>query len=140
MTKGIDSNGNPKRTARPTTTPTASKQPAHANTWKKATFVSPNLTEAQKAAFNDWASRVDFADVLFKVLDSGYKISAKWDDYSAAYMALLQPTSEQSPNDGYILTARARDPLTAMYRAIYVHAVVLEADWTDYLGRQEIDW
>lgn len=140
MAKGLDSDGNPKRTPRAASATPPKGKPATDTGWKKATFVSPTITEAQKTQFAEWASRVDFADLLFKVCESGYKYSGKWDDYSQAYMALLLPVDDQGINAGYILTARARDPLTALYRVCFFHAVLLEGDWVGDLARQDIDW
>jgi hypothetical protein len=102
-----------------------------------AKFVNYELDKAQaetlKGHSNDGTEILSSVDSL---LDDGYRLSVKFDEYSNCYSAFLQPIKPEGKNGGFILTGRGSSVLKAIKQCLYKHFVCLEGDWSEYVERR----
>ena len=111
---------------------------------QKATFINLELTQEEKAALTQFCTTFDELDDLWEqMIDDGYKITAKYDDYSSCYAAFAFP-ADDAPVSGHILTGRGRHPSRALRQLFFKHFVVLEKDWLGAANspsaRSDEDW
>lgn len=101
-------------------------------------FVNYELTADEVAAMRQWRQDVDsVADVWSDVLQEGYRVNTKWDDYSSSYAAFIIP-DEQSDNAGYILSGRGGTAYRAVCEALYKHTFVLRGGWANTAKHERI--
>lgn len=101
------------------------------NDRKQAQFVNFDLDEATKAKFKQWREKqvVHLADLVDKLCDSGYGISAKPDSYSGGYASFITPLDPKNPLAGWILSGRGSSASNAMLGALYRHLVIFQGNW-----------
>lgn len=100
-------------------------------------FVNYELTEEQTVELRSWRGDVvDVSDVWGELLQEGYRVNTKWDDYSSSYTAFVIP-DEQSDNAGYILTGRGGNPYRAVCEALFKHKFVLFAGWATFTKHEK---
>jgi hypothetical protein len=111
--------------------------------YNNSVFVQFELTAEQKAECKAWELDIDQLDaLLLKLLDSYYRVSAKWDDFSNSYAAYLQTTDAGHENFGLILAGRGSTPAKAIKQVLYKHFKVLAGEysrWVDERKQEEID-
>lgn len=98
-------------------------------------FINLELSGEQLKDYRVW--RDDFEAVMMgwgELLDDGYRVNTKYDDYSSAYAAFIIPDVEHD-NAGYILTGRGGNPYRAITEAIYKHFSVLHGAWASHRNR-----
>lgn len=106
----------------------------------KAHFVNANLTDPEKVACKAWLPDLGaLDDALLKFTQEGYRVSVKFDDYSAAYAAFCTTVDPKSPNGGYILAGRGSTPLKAIKQALYAHYGKFEGDWSPHYQQSTQD-
>lgn len=97
------------------------------------TWVLNNLTKVELEAYDalekDYA--IIFAD-LNRWLESGWKLSCKWDARSEAFQATLIAGLVEMENAGFALSARSDDLLDAIGIAWYKYEVVAQCDLSEY--------
>lgn len=91
-------------------------------------FVNLDLSNAQKEAFPAWLDSQDLGQHLAFYCTGGVVVSVKVDSKSGGFLASATDKGEGSRNAGLATTARARDPLTALQRLLYILAI-LGDDW-----------
>lgn len=110
--------------------------------FKRSEFINYDLTQDDKAGFKAWLSGKSFNlwDLVDKLIESGYTLSVKPDEYHHCTACYIQPVSPDSPNSGYILSGRAASGTMAVCGALYRHLVVFECDWpVDTVRRSGLD-
>jgi hypothetical protein len=92
-------------------------------------FINLELDTKQTAAYRSW--RADPEEVINRwteLVEGGYRVNTKYDDYSSSCAAFIIP-GEESENSGFILTGRGGNPYRAVSEAIYKHFYLLRGDW-----------
>lgn len=105
-------------------------KPEHA-AFKSGTFINHTFSADDKGRFKEWAASalVELGGWIDRLLEDGYKLSVKYDDFTSAYACFIQPISERDGNAGFILTGRSRSGSMAILAGIYRHYVIFEAQW-----------
>ena len=102
-------------------------------------FVRLELTEADKKVLSTYCTTLDELDAALEgLIDDGYKLSLKYDDYSKSVACFAFPP-ESSENAGYILTGRGRYPSRAIRQLVYKHHAMLEGDWAGAQRERQAD-
>lgn len=95
-------------------------------------YVNVNLSDEQKATFDKWADSASVWDVLTASVSDGINLSLRIEPKSGGYLASATQRREDSPNAGLVATARAREPLVALLRLLFILAYLGRAErWTD---------
>jgi hypothetical protein len=101
-------------------------------------FVNLELDTEQVGEYRQWRQDIEeVCSVWSEVLEEGYRVNTKYDDYSSAYAAFIIP-DEQSENAGYILTGRGGNPYRAVSEALYKHRFLLPGGWATYPNRPRV--
>lgn len=109
---------------------------------KKGKFVNFDFDKATKSKFKEWAAkqRANLPDIIDKLVDSSYGISAKVDSFNGGYASFIVPSDPKSPNFGWILSGRAGSASNAMLSVLYRHLVVFSGNWPkDDIRRAGLD-
>lgn len=121
----------------------AERQPEVSNRRNHATqsfdreFIRYELDKSQQADCKAWVvSADDILSTLDKLIDDGYKISVKFDDYNECYGCFMQLSTGEGTNHGYILTSRGSTAAKALKQLFYKHYQALDGDWTSAAERQ----
>lgn len=109
----------------------SNRKPAAQGRWRgvDSEFINLELNKEQSAACRTW--REDSETVInmwSELLEEGYRVNTKYDDYSSSYAAFIIP-DEQSDNSGFILTGRGGNPYRAVSEALFKHFAVLKGLW-----------
>lgn len=92
-------------------------------------FINYPLSAEQKLEVKAWKpSFADIDDALLKLCEAGYRITFRWDERSSAFACWVNPSSEDSPNNGLTLSGRGSTPLKAAKQALYIHNL-FDGDW-----------
>lgn len=122
MTKGLDKNGDRINRGRSTGV-RAERAPATSE------FVNYELDKEQTAEYRAWRQDSDLVfSILGEMLEGGYRVSLKWDDYSNSCAAFVIPL-EGNENYGLLLTGRGGNPYRALSEAVYKHEIVFGRVW-----------
>lgn len=101
-------------------------------------FVQYELTKAERDHCKTWCTTLEEFDTAFlNIIDAGYRVSAKYDDYSKAYSAFVQTFDQADAHFNCILTGRGSTPTKAIKQALYKHFVVFDREWGSWLERRE---
>ena len=93
-------------------------------------FVQFELSELQKKQIREWAkNEFSFEESVVGLVDSGYKITFKWDDYGSCYGVFVTPAQADTSNVGLILTGRGSVPATALAEALFKHLIIFNGIW-----------
>lgn len=113
-----------KRPARP-----SSRPPARPSQGNSVEFVRRELNDAEKQQYRSWRDDIDVViNELDRLLQDGYKISLKFDDYSSAYATFIF-APDDSDNAGYCLTGRGGNSYRALSEALFKHVSLLSGNW-----------
>lgn len=94
------------------------------------TFITVNLTDAQKSACSAWIDGgVNVQQTLEGVLSAEYKVGFTYDSRNGAFIVSLTDRREESEFFAHCYSLRAGDPITAFLRVMWVHAVYCSGDW-----------
>lgn len=104
---------------------------------EKAEFINYELTaEDVRKLKGDLLPRFEAADALTKLVEEGYKVNFKYDEYSKSPAVYLIPATTTHRNAGRILTGRGRTAYGALVEVSYKHWVVFEGAWPDRKDKQ----
>lgn len=93
-------------------------------------FINVDLDASQKAQFEDWMRTDDPWDTIDKAVSSGCHISLKINHDGGGFVASVTQRNPGHVNAGLAVTARAKEAGKAMFRAVYLVAVLgVDADW-----------
>ena len=109
-------------------------KPANSIQW-----VSVELTLEQGAEMRKTFPDADaIFDGALKLVEGGYKVTLRYDDYNKCHAAYVFAESEEHANGGMCLTSRGGSPLTALRGAVYRHFILFDEAWGNR-ERQVID-
>lgn len=107
--------------------------------FEQSEFINLELSKEQQQQQRAWREEVsDVSDVWAELLQEGYRVNTKWDDYSSSYAAFIIPDG-QSDNAGYILTGRGGNPYRAVSEALFKHRFLLPDGWATYPKRERLE-
>lgn len=100
-------------------------------------FIRHTITNEEKARYDGWGYSDDdlWADIQ-RLVDSGYSVSFKWDEYNEAHQCSFKCSNKKDVNDGWCMVARAPDIYNAIRLALYKHLVLMEGDWSAWHERE----
>lgn len=94
-------------------------------------YVNVDLSAAQKAQFDEWASTGAPWEVLEEVCSAGVVVTVKQEKGAAGFIASATQRDPENLNAGLCVTARARTAGKAFMRLLYTLDVVgASGDWT----------
>lgn len=110
--------------------------------FKPGTFINYTLTDGDRGRFREWAASPgnDIGALLDRIVDDGYQLTVRYDDFSGTCAAFISPRMSSSGNDGFILSGRARSGSAAALGALFRHYALFEGDWpTDIVRKSALD-
>jgi len=90
----------------------------------------PLSAEQKKEVKNLKPTFEEMDDELLKLTEAGCRITLRYDERSSAFAAWINPSGEDSPNNGLTLSGRGSTPLKALKQALYIHNL-FEGDWAN---------
>lgn len=104
--------------------------------YQKVKFVFNNLSESDLETFDasDWSSQdaETLSDNLTKLIDNGFQLSIKYDDYSKGYQITASCRLVGKDSVGYATSARSSDLLDAMRIITYKIIFMAELDLSQF--------
>jgi len=95
-----------------------------------AQFIKYRLTEKELDAARDARPQdAELVGIVQQLTAEGYKFSASYDSYGGGIQVFITPTSPDSPNAGFTLSARAPDLLSAVGVLLYKHYTLFSQEW-----------
>ena len=92
-------------------------------------YVNFEWSDVQKEAFGIWVLKFNFWDELNAQTAKYRRISVGWDTYHQCYVASAFERDTDSPNAGYICTARGVDAATAVSRLLFLISELMPDEW-----------
>ncbi len=99
---------------------------------RKIKFVSIRLNKSDEKPFHKWMTenQEDFDQLLFMVIQSGYKFSLTHDPQNSAYISALTGTEDAAYNQNMSFSSWSDNPFECVMLALYKHLVLASsADW-----------
>lgn len=96
--------------------------------WQKVEFVNINLSKSEKTQFKAWYSenQAELPRLLTAFIAAGYKLSIKWDNENACFIATSTCIDESLNNSGKALSSRSDDWLEAIALNLFKTDVLSE--------------
>jgi len=94
-------------------------------------FINLELSKAQRDQFVLWTEEVDLAERMGVHCTDGIVLSVKVDPKSGGFMASGTQRRVLSANAGLAVTARAKDPFTALWRLMFLLEILGGGSWED---------
>lgn len=105
------------------------RQPQNQAEWQG--YVNVYMTEEVRKKAADWYSNWENVHrAMDLAIMDGYRVSFKQDAGSEAYVCMMTTVDASHRDAGWALTERAGDWFKALCRTMYIHHVVLDADWS----------
>jgi len=103
---------------------------ARANNQRDIEFVNRELTTEETEAFRGWRqAEEDVFTELTELVEGGYRVTVKYDDYSSSCAAFIFPGPE-SENSGLCLTGRGGNAYRALAEVVFKHVYVFKGAWS----------
>lgn len=115
----------------------AKKNPAFEKFW----FASLKMPKAAKSEFETWKqeNEDDFWHYLSQAMNSGYKLSARYDYDNSTHIVSLTCLSSEDVNFNGVMVTRASEIDEAMWLSLYKHWILCdEQEWPS--EQDEKDW
>lgn len=98
--------------------------------YQNATFIQYELDKVAQAACKAWdLSETQAFDTAQVLIESGYRISLKHDDFNDCHAAFMQKVDPNSENGGLILTGRGSTPFKSFKQLLFKHYNVMAESW-----------
>lgn len=95
-------------------------------------YINVTLTDDEKAGLESWEKGGGFYATMTYTVADGVNLSVKREVKSGSYLASGTQRRVNSPNAGLCVTARAKDPVTALVRLLYTLDILGRSEhWTD---------
>jgi hypothetical protein len=95
-------------------------------------YINVELSANEKEGYADWAASEAYWSVLAVEVGDGVNVSLKIDPKNEGYIASATQRRVGSVNAGLVVTARAKDPATALGRLLYTLAILERSpSWED---------
>lgn len=117
------------------------KQSERSSNFQLRGYVHCDLAKADRPAFEAWETATpagEYFDTLIKLLDSGYIFKAS--EGKEGYQASLSAASVNDEVNGYVLTAFAGSADRVVKLMLYKHSVMMEGDWSPFIGATDSDF
>lgn len=96
---------------------------------QQSEFINRELTKEEIVEYRAWREDVDnVVSEWSRLLEGGYRLNTKWDDYSSAYAAFAIP-ADGGDNSGFILAGRGGTPYRAVAECLYKHVFIFRGEW-----------
>jgi hypothetical protein len=102
-------------------------------------YVNFEWSDSQKEAFGVWALEFNFWDEFNAQTAKGRRITTGYDPYHQCQVASCFERDIDSPNAGYICTARGLDGSTAISRLLYLISELMPDEWVKPTQRAKSD-
>jgi hypothetical protein len=102
-------------------------------------FVNVTLSANEKEDFHPWSEGKDLGRLLSDVCLLGYVVSVKEDKKGKCFSAACTDRNSESVNAGLCVNMRAEEPVTALWRLMYVLYVILSGDWEEAAAQRTGD-
>lgn len=117
-----------------------SKKPANKRTpkaeWKG--YLNVNLSSEEELQFETWYESGAFdLDMLFNLMDMGYKISFNEDEFNDGISVSIYAKSTKLEWAGWTLTGWAATTHEAAAYVFFKHHFVANQDWMQFTGRPQ---
>lgn len=96
--------------------------------WKG--YINYEWTDAAKERFAVWLDETNIFDDLDAHAAKGRKITVGFDAYHKCMVASCFERDANSPNAGYIVTARGAQAATALARLLYLISEEMPVEWS----------
>lgn len=111
------------------------KKPEKPTTFELIGYVRCELGKSDREPFREWQSAktdAELFDMLVKLCDGGYLLKAG--SGKEGHQASLSDVDSPADCGGYVLSAFASEARDSLALLLYKHHVMMEGDWTSYLG------
>jgi hypothetical protein len=99
-------------------------------------FKNVNLTSAEKEEFLAWDMHDDDLWLVFaETVMEGHKLSLTFNKDSSSFVAAFTGLSD-SANEGYTMSAYAKDWYTALRLLLFKHVQICQGDWSSAADRE----
>lgn len=78
-------------------------------------------------------------DCLEALLNTTYKVTLQFDEFSKAFAAYIWPGSNNGENKGMCLSARGRTPVAALKGVLFRHFDVFQGSWRVPTSKVKLD-
>jgi hypothetical protein len=93
-------------------------------------FVNRELTEAETRAQRAWRDDFEAVSAVWdELLEAGYRVNTKYDDYNDCYSAYIIPGTG-GDNDGLLLSGRGGSAYRAIAEALFKHSEIFRGTWS----------
>jgi len=117
--------------------PRGARAPTRARYNSDSEFVALELDKEQTAAYRSWRLDLEAVEEVWSaVLEEGYRVNTKYDDYSGGYAAFVIP-ADGSDNSGFLLAGRGGTPYRAVCEALFKHEFVLKRAWGSFVPQRD---
>lgn len=98
--------------------------------YEQSEFVRYALDDAEKAECKAWVIQPgqEF-DMLLGLVDTGYKVTFRFDDVSHAYACWFLAKKDDPANPNMILSGRGSSPAKAFKQAAFMHWKIFDEVW-----------
>jgi len=113
---------------------------AELNGGRPVTFVNYDMPDGEKKQYKKWLGEQNEQSLfgaIAMLLEAGYAISIKHDDYNDCEAAYITTSQEGNPNKALILSGRGRSVVTAVANALFKHLVLFDAQWPEATSRKK---
>lgn len=91
-------------------------------------YINLSLSDEQKSTFPAWAQSQAWWEALAFNVSDGVNLSLKIDPKSEGFIASATQRRSSSPNAGLVVTARGKDPETALGRVLFTLTILNKKD------------
>jgi|SRR5690349_4481688 len=106
----------------------------------QAEFVRYTLSDAEKALIKGTSFPPDvFVDKLHELVEAGYKVTFRWDDFGDCHGCWFIPSEDDLDNKGLILAGRGSTADKAFKQALFMHEMIFEKIWPKPTGTSKAE-
>jgi len=90
------------------------------------TFIRCELDSAEKKKLSAWVAKppASIEDLMTEVLQANHKISYSFSDHNDSFIVSVTGKPEDCDNASKCFTSHAKDPITALWVAMYKYHVI----------------
>lgn len=113
---------------------------AELNGGKAVTFVNYDMPDGEKKQYKKWLGDQNegtLLELVARLLETGYAVSIKHDEYNDCEASYLTTSQEGNPNKALILSGRGRSVVTALANVLFKHFVLFDAQWPEATSRKK---
>lgn len=107
---------------------------------RPVTFVNYDMPDGERKQYKTWLGKQNeqsLFQLVANLLESGYAVSIKHDDYNDCEASYITTSQAGNPNRALILSGRGRTVITALANALFKHFVLFDAQWPEATSRKK---